>query len=41
MRAVRKFIGEVFLGIGLVFLAIGAVIAGENIDLLPPDRPYH
>lgn len=38
---VRKIIGEVFIGIGLVFLAIGAVIAGEHIDLLPDERPTH
>jgi hypothetical protein len=41
MKTFRKISAAPFLGIGLAFLAIWALIADEHIDLLPRDRPVH
>ena len=37
----RKILAAPFIGIGLLFMAIGSLLAGEHIDLLQDGRPTH
>jgi len=41
MKTFRKMIAAPFLGIGFVFMGLGALIAGDHIDLIQDERPVH